>query len=162
MSASERNAGGWCGRGACQAAGVAGGVLALLLLAGCSQQKQHQKQKQEAPRIQQWERTQQATSSQEYTPLATTVSVTLKSGRIDMPAVIGSGWTNFVIENGDDMAHSLLIQGNGVDRVLPNRIQPGKTQTMRVDLKPGTYQVICPECSADFGRLARQLTVVQW
>ena len=35
-----------------------------------------------------------------------------------------------------------MVQGNGVDEKTPT-IQPGKSATLNVDLKPGTYDVYC-------------------
>ena len=35
-----------------------------------------------------------------------------------------------------------MIEGNGVDEKTPT-IEAGKTATLKVDLKPGTYDVYC-------------------
>lgn len=98
----------------------------------------------------------------EYSPNATTVKVTLDVGKIEMPEIIASGWINFVVTNEDKVAHTFAIRGEGVDQLLPGRIEPGKMQTMRIELRPGTYQVICPECAADTTAVTRQLVVAQW
>ena len=45
-------------------------------------------------------------------------------------------------KNDGKIEHDLVIEGNGVDEKTPT-IEPGKTATLKVDLKPGTYDVYC-------------------
>ena len=98
---------------------------------------------------------------QEYSPDADTVEVTLDVDKVVMPEIISSGWTNFVVRNNDKVAHRFAIRGNGLERFL-DPIEPGKMQTMRVELKPGTYEVVCPDCASDTTGVRRQLIVAQW
>ena len=50
--------------------------------------------------------------------------------------------TAFEVKNDGKIEHDLVIQGNGVDEKTPT-IEPGKSATLKVDLKPGTYDVYC-------------------
>ncbi len=100
--------------------------------------------------------------TREYSAVANTVEVTLDVNRIDVPEIIGSGWTNFVITNADRAPHGFAVRGEGVDRALVTPIEPGGTQQMRVQLRPGTYRVICPTCNPDEAGMYREITVARW
>jgi hypothetical protein len=101
------------------------------------------------------------TLTREYSAEARTVDVTLDVGSIAMPEIVGSGWTNFVVRNNDRVPHVFALRGNGVDRVLDD-IEPGQMQIMRVELKPGTYEIYCADCAADTTGITQQLIVAKW
>ena len=45
-------------------------------------------------------------------------------------------------KNDGKIEHDLVVEGNGVDEKTPT-IEPGESATLKVDLKPGTYDVYC-------------------
>ena len=55
---------------------------------------------------------------------------------------LAAGSYTFEVENDGKIEHDLVVQGNGVDAKTPT-IEPGKSATLNVDLKPGTYDVYC-------------------
>ncbi len=54
-----------------------------------------------------------------------------------------AGKTTFAIENNGTVAHALEIKGPGVSKRTP-LIQPGKSATLTVTLKSGSYSLWCP------------------
>jgi uncharacterized cupredoxin-like copper-binding protein len=54
-----------------------------------------------------------------------------------------SGSVTISIKNSGAIVHSLEVQGNGVTQKTGN-INPGSSGTLKVTLKPGTYQMFCP------------------
>lgn len=40
--------------------------------------------------------------------------------------------------------HDFEIEGQGIEDVFEQNLQPGETQTLQVDLAPGEYTVYCP------------------
>jgi uncharacterized cupredoxin-like copper-binding protein len=55
------------------------------------------------------------------------------------------GRTTIVAKNVGKIAHSLEIDGPGVSDVrIAGTIAPGQSKTLRVTLKPGTYELYCP------------------
>jgi plastocyanin len=57
-------------------------------------------------------------------------------------ARINAGTVTFVLRNDGPAPHDFAIRGNGADQKTPI-IQQGKTASLTVDLKPGTYAYIC-------------------
>jgi uncharacterized cupredoxin-like copper-binding protein len=55
---------------------------------------------------------------------------------------LAAGSYSFEVKNDGKIEHDLVVKGNGVDDKTPT-IQPGKSATLSVDLKPGTYDVYC-------------------
>lgn len=49
----------------------------------------------------------------------------------------------FVAKNTGQVAHALEIEGQGIEKETEN-IQPGQSARLKVDLKPGTYDLYCP------------------
>jgi len=97
------------------------------------------------------ETTTQATSTQATTPTATTtttatatsVPVSETEFKIALPKnTLSAGSYAFEVKNDGHIPHDFVVQGNGVDERTPT-IQPGKSATVNVDLKPGTYDVYC-------------------
>jgi uncharacterized cupredoxin-like copper-binding protein len=60
------------------------------------------------------------------------------------PAV-KSGDVTFTLKNDGQTAHSLEIEDvNGEDQEIEGDVAPGQTGTLKVNLKPGTYEFYCP------------------
>jgi uncharacterized cupredoxin-like copper-binding protein len=95
------------------------------------------------------ETTTQATSTQGTTTNATTttsatsVAVSETEFKIALPkTTVPAGSYAFEVKDDGHIPHDFVVQGNGVDEKTPT-IQPGKSATVKVDLKPGTYDVYC-------------------
>src|SRR4030095_2343838 len=78
------------------------------------------------------------------TPSGTTVQVKLDEYRIHMPTTIPAGHTVFQISNTGSHEHNIRIAGDGVNAALPKNLEPGQSEDLTVDLKPGKYKVDCP------------------
>lgn len=72
------------------------------------------------------------------------VEVGLVSYEIQMPEVLPAGPTTFEVTNTGTEEHNFEIEGQGIEREFDAALQPGETETMQVDLEPGTYRVYCP------------------
>ena len=72
------------------------------------------------------------------------VKVTLADGKINMPKTLQAGWQAFEVKNAGTKDHNFEIEGNGVHEEFSLDLDPGDKKIMRVELKPGTYQVYCP------------------
>lgn len=72
------------------------------------------------------------------------VEVKVKEYMIDMPLSIAAGATTFKVTNIGKEAHGFEIEGNGMEKQITPRLKEGESGSLRVDLKPGTYQVYCP------------------
>ena len=73
-----------------------------------------------------------------------TVTVIETEFKLDMPSSVQAGMVTFNVINKGTIPHSLEVQGQGIDQKLPSTLQPGQSGKMQVNLKPGTYMVICP------------------
>jgi plastocyanin len=72
------------------------------------------------------------------------VGVALTEFAINMPATIPAGPTRFNISNVGTVAHSFVIEGEGVSEQLADTLPPRQTASLDLDLKPGTYTIYCP------------------
>jgi len=96
------------------------------------------------------ETTTQATSTQATTTtttlstrVAAALAVSETEFKIALPKnTLSAGSYDFDVKNDGHIPHDFVVQGNGVDERTPT-IQPGKSETLSVDLKPGTYDVYC-------------------
>lgn len=77
-------------------------------------------------------------------PAGETVQVSLMEFGIDMPATLPAGETVFAVTNDGSMRHNFEVEGQGTERELERDLEPGESDTLRVELEPGTYQVYCP------------------
>jgi len=74
---------------------------------------------------------------------ATSVPVTETEFKIALPkTTVAAGSYSFEVANDGKIEHDLVVEGNGVDEKTQT-IEAGKTATLKVDLKPGTYDVYC-------------------
>ncbi len=83
------------------------------------------------------------TATTTTTSAATSVPVSETEFKITLPkSTLAAGSYSFEVANDGKIEHDLVIKGNGVDEKTPT-IAPGKSATLNVDLKPGTYDVYC-------------------
>ena len=75
---------------------------------------------------------------------AAKVGVKLEGRKIDMPHKIAAGKTAFVVTNAGTERHNFEIRGQGLDKKFFMSLDPKETKTLNVDLKAGTYEVVCP------------------
>lgn len=72
------------------------------------------------------------------------INVTMSEYHFNMPATAKAGKATFVIKNAGRKEHAFAIKGQGIDEKLSPNPKPGQTETLQVDLKPGTYEITCP------------------
>jgi uncharacterized cupredoxin-like copper-binding protein len=87
------------------------------------------------------------------------VEVKLTEFKIEMPTTVAAGPTTFSVTNTGGDVHSFEIEGNGIEKALATQLQAGQTKTLRVELKPGTYEVYCPVDGHKMLGMSRKLTV---
>jgi len=95
------------------------------------------------------------------TTAGTDVQVKLDEYRIHMPTSIPAGHTVFQIANTGSHEHNIRITGQGVNAALPKNLEPGQSQDLTVDLKPGKYKVDCPVGPHSTLGMHLELTVTQ-
>jgi uncharacterized cupredoxin-like copper-binding protein len=91
--------------------------------------------------------TTQATTGTTAATTTTTAPASVQASetefKIALPkSTLAAGSYSFEVKNDGKIEHDLVVKGNGVDEKTPT-IQPGKSATLSVDLKPGTYDVYC-------------------
>jgi uncharacterized cupredoxin-like copper-binding protein len=73
-----------------------------------------------------------------------TVLVKETEFKIALPSEsVSSGSYRFEATNGGKIPHDLVVKGPGVNDEKTPLISPGKTATLTVDLKSGTYELYC-------------------
>jgi len=87
------------------------------------------------------------------------VQVSLEEFKISLdPSTVQAGTVRFVVTNNGTVVHSFEIKGDGIDQKTSN-LNPGRSETMQIDLQPGSYDTWCPiDGHKDLGMYA-QLTV---
>lgn len=75
---------------------------------------------------------------------AAQVRVELQEYEIRMPQTLPAGKSSLLVVNSGKDNHGLVIEGNGVRFGTTEALTRGGSQSVDVDLKPGTYQVYCP------------------
>lgn len=83
------------------------------------------------------------TTTTRTTAASTTVQVTEVEFKIQLPkTTIPAGSYTFDVHDDGKVQHDLVVKGNGVDKGTPT-IDPGQSKSLKVDLKPGKYDVYC-------------------
>jgi len=63
--------------------------------------------------------------------------------KIQLPkTTFKAGPITFQVTNSGKVPHDLVVKGNGVNAKTP-LLNPGQSKTLKVDLKPGTYELYC-------------------
>lgn len=86
--------------------------------------------------------TQTATTATTAAPAAQTVDASETEFKIALASPVHAGKVTFDVKNDGNIAHDLVIEGNGVKAKTP-LLDGGQSKTLEVDLKPGTYDVYC-------------------
>ncbi|MFO8079177.1 MAG: cupredoxin domain-containing protein [Armatimonadota bacterium] len=73
-----------------------------------------------------------------------TVEITLVDGEIQMPDTLSAGMYMFDVTNEGDLVHNVEIEGQGIEAMLDEDLQPGESGTFSAELEPGEYEVYCP------------------
>ena len=78
-------------------------------------------------------------------PADTTVDVTETEFKIDppLPKVAKAGVIAFAVKNEGKVDHAIEIEMPGGE-IDTDSIAPGESETIKADLKPGTYEWYCP------------------
>ena len=72
------------------------------------------------------------------------VSAKLSEWKVELSRMtIAAGVVTFTVTNSGSIPHALEVEGQGIERET-DVIQPGQSATLRLTLKPGTYEVYCP------------------
>jgi plastocyanin len=90
-----------------------------------------------------------------------TTEVGLTEYQIEMPASLSAGPQTFRITNNGTTEHNFEVEGQGIEEAFETNLDPGVTQTMQLDLAPGTYEVYCPVGDHREQGMEVQLTVTQ-
>lgn len=89
------------------------------------------------------------------------VEVGLTEFEINMPTSLPAGPTTFEVTNNGTVEHNFEIEGQDLEQEFESNLSPGSTESMQVDLQPGTYEVYCPVGNhADIGMMM-ELTVTE-
>jgi uncharacterized cupredoxin-like copper-binding protein len=76
-------------------------------------------------------------------PKAETVPVTETEFKITLPSThLKAGPVTFDAKNAGTIQHDLVVTGNGLTAGTP-RFNGGQSKTLKVTLKPGTYELFC-------------------
>lgn len=89
---------------------------------------------------------------------ATPVAVTVDDVTLNLPAKVAAGKTAFVVKNNGKEKHNFRVKGDGVDERFLLDVKPADSKVMHVTLKPGKYEVTCPDNEKAVG-MKRTLTV---
>jgi plastocyanin len=91
---------------------------------------------------------------------ATTTEVSLTEYQIEMPTSLSAGSQTFRVTNNGTTEHNFEVEGQGIEEAFETNLSPGETQTMQLNLDPGTYEVYCPGNHREQG-MEISLTVTQ-
>jgi uncharacterized cupredoxin-like copper-binding protein len=92
---------------------------------------------------------------------ASTTEVGLIEYEIMMPTSLSAGSQAFRVTNNGTMGHNFEVEGQGIEEAFETDLSAGETQTMQLDLAPGTYEVYCPVGNHREQGMEIQLTVTQ-
>jgi len=83
------------------------------------------------------------TSTTSTTARSTTVDVTEVEFKIQLPKTsLPAGSYTFDVKNDGKIPHDLVVKGGGADEKTP-LLDAGQSDSLKVDLKPGTYDLYC-------------------
>jgi len=85
-----------------------------------------------------------STANADPSSVEQTVEVRLTEYRIEIPLQLSAGRTLFKVTNAGKMFHRFEIEGRGIEREVESGVDAGQTMTLKLDLKPGAYEVYCP------------------
>lgn len=89
-----------------------------------------------------------------------TVNVVTKDFSFSLDGVpVKAGKVTFVVTNEGNVPHDFKIEGNGVSDKT-EMIEPGNSQSLTVDLSPGTYSFICTAPMHELMGMKGDLSVV--
>jgi uncharacterized cupredoxin-like copper-binding protein len=103
-------------------------------------------------------------------PAATPIEVSLTEYDIEMSnplyaieelSSFPAGSQTFRVTNNGTTEHNFEIEGQGIEEAFETNLSPGETQTMQLNLEPGTYEVYCPVGNHREQGMEMQLTVTQ-
>jgi uncharacterized cupredoxin-like copper-binding protein len=92
---------------------------------------------------------------------ASTTEVGLIEYEIMMPTSLSAGSQAFRVTNNGTMGHNFEVEGQGIEEAFETDLSAGETQTMQLNLEPGTYEVYCPVGNHREQGMEIQLTVTQ-
>jgi uncharacterized cupredoxin-like copper-binding protein len=126
------------------AALLVSGLLALTCVAACSNANQGEGGGQAVTSELTSPRSPTTGSTPEAGATGAPVEVRLSEYKVEMPSSLPAGRTTLEVANVGNAVHNFEIEGNGIEKKFETDLQPGQSETMRVELKPGTYEVYCP------------------
>jgi uncharacterized cupredoxin-like copper-binding protein len=86
--------------------------------------------------------TTQSTATTTTAEAAQSVDVSETEFKIALASSVHAGKVTFNVKNDGKLPHDLVVEGNGVKAKTP-LLDPGQSQTLEVDLKPGSYDLYC-------------------
>jgi plastocyanin len=92
---------------------------------------------------------------------ASTAEVGLTEYQIEMPTSLSAGTQTFSVTNNGTMGHNFQVEGQGIEEKFETDLTAGETQTLQLNLEPGTYEVYCPVGNHREQGMETQLTVTQ-
>jgi uncharacterized cupredoxin-like copper-binding protein len=87
--------------------------------------------------------------------------VGLTEYQIEMPTSLSAGSQAFSVTNNGTVEHNFEVEGQGIEERFETNLSPGESQTLQIDLEPGTYEVYCPLDNHKDQGMEIQLTVTQ-
>ena len=90
------------------------------------------------------------------------IEVTLLEWKVELPSdTLTAGPVTFRVNNAGNMNHALFVLGEGVAQGT-REVATKQSATLRLTLKPGTYEVYCPmsDQSHKMAGMTRKITVV--
>jgi uncharacterized cupredoxin-like copper-binding protein len=90
-----------------------------------------------------------------------TTEVGLTEYQIAMPTSLSAGSQTFRVTNNGTTEHNFEVEGQGIEEAFETDLSPGETQTMQLNLAPGTYEVYCPVGNHRDQGMEMQLTMTQ-
>jgi uncharacterized cupredoxin-like copper-binding protein len=90
-----------------------------------------------------------------------TAEVGLTKYQIAIPTSLSAGSRAFRVTNNGTTEHNFEVEGQGIEEEFETNLSPGETQTMQLNLEPGTYEVYCPVANHREQGMEIQITVTE-